>query len=462
MVCEESCRWHKEFQDSRGRQRRTFPRKERVDRDSEEIFRQNEMEHSRHHWDTWFSQGYDKHSGSNKVKQSGRWTWLNWFVPAVISIVGMWVSYGIVSKEWCVKRVADGIKSSKIPEVDKEEPFLERKELIETLTKYFDRMKWNTVVITGPRGSGKSTAVRMALQNKPSVVAASFSSGDFTAPLITKIGVTNIPENTSSLRVFEAAVKSLAQKRPLVIVPTVVVEVDSKCTPQDLQELLLDLKNWSHDCKYAKFVVVMSQSRTLYGLNIGLSELRCSCYIVDDLGEGEAEEFLKESFSLILEIPEMNVDDLVNSTLPKVGCRLLHLHELTKELDIFRPNTVEKLKKVLDNFVQRKIRQSAIAITSFVESAKVDRRKAANVFKKAMDKKTTLILSEACTEMGITIQDYYGIKNIYPYLFNVDPMESTISVSSQFMFQATSVFVANEEKRRADEQDAKRKKGWFF
>ena len=126
-------------------------------------FPKKEKEHSRHHWDTWFSQGYDKHSGSNKVKQSGRWTWLNWFVPAVISIVGMWVSYGIVSKEWCVKRVADGIKSSKIPEVDKEEPFLERKELIETLKKYFDRMKWNTVVITGTRGSAKAMTNTVAV-----------------------------------------------------------------------------------------------------------------------------------------------------------------------------------------------------------------------------------------------------------------------------------------------------------
>lgn len=52
------------------------------------------------------------------------------------------------------------------------------------------------------------------------------------------------------------------------------VECNDRCMPQQLQTLLLTLKNWGHDLKILHPIVVISSSRVVFSIKISFQELR--------------------------------------------------------------------------------------------------------------------------------------------------------------------------------------------
>ena len=79
-------------------------------------------------------------------------------------------------------------------------------------------------------------------------------------------------------------------KVPLILV----VEVNERCSSEQLQSLLLVLKNWGADLRLVRPLVILSAAKAAFGLHIGLLQLRTVPFLVEDLTEAEAELLVKD------------------------------------------------------------------------------------------------------------------------------------------------------------------------
>jgi len=146
--------------------------------------------------------------------------------------------------------------------------------------------------------------------------------------------------------------------------PKIVVEVDLRCTPEQMQELLLNIKTWGFELHLAQFVVVVSQSRILPKLTISTDDLRCVCIAVGDLSKDETKVHLQEGFKLLKNMngtsfEESEVKELVEFTEKIIGRRLMHMDDLFEKLVKSRWS-VEQIKDVAKFQVQQKILNAVI------------------------------------------------------------------------------------------------------
>jgi len=201
------------------------------------------------------------------------------------------------------RRFARRIAKSRVyPEARKGfPPLLPRREVVDRIKKRLADGPGSdkSIIIVGPRGAGKSTAAHMALKNRSHVVRASFR-GDiprFIRFVFTQVGITEIPATTDLISKFESVLHHVKMKHN--IMPKIMVGVDPRCTPEQMQELLLHIKAWGFEHHLAQFVVAVSESRILPGLTISIDDLRCVCIAVGDLSRDETNVHLQEGFKLL-------------------------------------------------------------------------------------------------------------------------------------------------------------------
>ena len=225
--------------------------------------------------------------------------------------------------------------------------FLERKNVFNSLEPTFKGYS-STAVVYGPRGSGKSTAVRHVFSNRKCVVTSKLpTNGEsntcvqvWASRLLYSLGIQNIPSGVDPLDILEESLvqfKAKGQKTSLKDLPIIIVEVDSRCEGQFLQNLLLQTKDLGGDKELANFVVVLSASRAAYNVDIGLDELRAHAVLVDELSDDEAKEYLRSYLmKTIKNLSDEEVEEVVNDTLCKVGNLLLHLVPLCESVLVIK------------------------------------------------------------------------------------------------------------------------------
>ena len=149
-----------------------------------------------------------------------------------------------------------------------------------------------TWLVTGPRGSGKTTLINMLLKDKWNVIAVTINTWDaftersFASSINESLTNHNITEQGPW---FLQSVLRMAKDPPILV-----VEVNERCSSEQLQSLLLVLKNWGADLRLIRPLVILSTSKAAFGLHIGLMQLRTVPFLVDDVTEAEAELLLKD------------------------------------------------------------------------------------------------------------------------------------------------------------------------
>ena len=221
--------------------------------------------------------------------------------------------------------------------------FLERKNVFNSLEPTFKGHS-STAVVYGPRGSGKSTAVMHVFSNRKCVVTSTLPTDgesntcvkDWASSVLDSLGIQNIPSGVDPLNILEESLvqfKAKGQKTTsLKDLPIIIVEVDSRCEGQFLENLLLQTKHLGADRKLANFVVVLSASRAAYNVQIGLNKLRAHAVLVDELSDDEAKEYLRSYLmKTIKNLSDEEVEEVVNDALCKVGNLLLDLVSLCED-----------------------------------------------------------------------------------------------------------------------------------
>ena len=220
--------------------------------------------------------------------------------------------------------------------------FLERKNVFNSLEPTYMGYS-STAVVYGPRGSGKSTAVMHVFSNRKCVVTSTLPTDgesntcvkDWASSVLDSLGIQNIPSGVDPLKILKESLvqfKAKGQKTSLKDLPIIIVEVDSRCEGQFLENLLLQTKHLGGDKELANFVVVLSASRAAYNVKIGLDQLRAHAVLVDELSDDEAKEYLRSYLmKTIKNLSDEEVEEVVNDALCKVGNLILHLVPLCED-----------------------------------------------------------------------------------------------------------------------------------
>ena len=320
-----------------------------------------------------------------------------------------------------------------------------------------------TFIVSGARGTGKSTAVMKLLDKRENTVIGSCHGtwDDYLIRLVKNLGV-DIPQPPPQSRPFALSVERGIFRRALTVLkksgvtPIVVVELDERCTPEQLVTLLLEMKALGHDDLLAKFVVLVPSPWILNNVEIGLSELRCQYFPTDDLSKDEAKKFLTYVFSdevkrltgVQLTTPEVRV--LIDRTIETVGTRILHLREVQHLVTIKSRGKSESVCKDdiqswIDEYTRRKVEASKVVISAFLQkfSHQIKKEKANKFFMKLISN-TPIDVIEAAKELDISAQQL--MKTPADILYYVDPETLIVTVGSKFMVEAIKIFLKEQQK----------------
>ena len=323
------------------------------------------------------------------------------------------------------------IENARITDLMVNEPVMPRKEVVKMLhNDIVDPVhKRYALVVSGPRGTGKSCAVKMAMEGYAGTVVVPFVSS-MEADLWRAIGVKRLPPDTQVDILMRHYLKKLPKP------PIFILEVDSQCTAKDVQDLLLQVKRWGFKERLARFVVVVSGSRILREVQIGLSELRCDYVEVGDLSKKEAEEFARHIFSRLSDGEVVN--RLVERVVDNCGGRLLFLHELQEYINRAEGKG-QSVEKAVDTYIRGEIKLCENYIKWTV--LEVNNNKACKSFLEKLLEGQPLCYSEIIGDSEEMLSPKEILQFQIAHVIYVHPRSLLITTGSRFMEKAMEQYL---------------------
>ena len=247
-------------------------------------------------------------------------------VPGLLSLLGVtlsllgvtvtWVTFIRDSESRAVWRVNRLMKQATCDTVLDPSSFIPRESVMATLHERSGNIQNFTCLVSGPRGAGKTTLVRQALQNKPGVLVIEVTPGVavseawLAAALLEALKIQHLP---AALQKRPLVLTALAKQKPDPLV--LLVEVGERCTSKQLQALLLCLKVWGADYGLIQPIVVVSSSQAVFGLTIGSVALRTRLVTVPNMTAAEATELLT---TILKKVVKGYTEELGSETCSKV------------------------------------------------------------------------------------------------------------------------------------------------
>ena len=343
------------------------------------------------------------------------------------------------------QKLEEKIRNSMYPPDKKCSPFINRRGLLDIM-KIFNLMKKKkTVVVCGPRGSGKTAAVMDSLAREEMVIVTTVvGEKDLdkklaraiieSLGLYTKSDVNHNDVVVNALKTFQDRTK---YKRP----PVLVVEINERFkSPQVFENLLLALKDWGHDKELIYPVVVLSTSRAALGLKLSMNALRAQYVSVGDLHKDEAELYVKElckESQLVGADDEKAVSKCAQIVVDAIGCRLLHLDGFADNVRSLKSTNekvaLEDLKVVAAKYERIQMEDSREALQELYKTFPKEKLHR-HFFKKPG---AAVNMDEFCKIVGkerkIVLET---LSVIQPHPFYTDPDTRTVIVGSIFFQKA--------------------------
>ena len=344
--------------------------------------------------------------------------------------------YGPVLKKNLKNKI---LKSTYPPEYKDVSPYIPRRGLPD-FTKIFAAMeKQKTVIVCGPRGSGKSAAVRDSLAGEKKVIVATVDGEDDFDEKIARAITKSLGQHTTAdenhTELVMNTLKTMQAKKWSP--PVLVVEVNERFTsPDALQNLILTLKKWGHDKGFVYPVVVLSTSRAALGLKLSMDALRAQYVSVGDLHKDEAECYIKElcnKLKLVGADDEKAVSECAQNIVEIIGCRLLHLDGVADNVRFLKSTNekvaLEDLKVVAAKYEQIQMEESREALQELYETFPTE-----EIHRQFFEKPGAAVnMDDFCKSVGkerkIVLET---LSKIQPHPFYMDPDTRTVIVGSIF------------------------------
>ena len=337
------------------------------------------------------------------------------------------------------------IRESTYPEKNKKPSlYISRGGLPDIMNILATKEKHKTVVVCGPRGSGKTAAVRETLEGKKGVVVVTLAGESQLCQQLACAITESLGLHTNKLvyhaKVVVNALKEIRREPAHAGVehpPVLVVEVNERFTPKALEELALTLKDWGHDKALVRPIVVLSTSRAAMGLDIAMDEVRAEFASVGDLDREEAKRYIEK---LCRELKLEGADD--NEAISKcaeqvvqlLGSRLLHLDSFADQVRLFKNQQQVSLKALVQFASERETRMlkgSRRALTLFNECfPNANKNDIYGIFK---EPGAAVDVDEFSKMVGENVPKVlHVLSDIQPHPFYVDPKTQTVTVGSVF------------------------------
>ena len=325
--------------------------------------------------------------------------------------------------------------------------YIRRGGLPDVVDIFAAKEKQKTVMVCGPRGSGKTAAIRETLEGKKGVVVVTLAGESqlrqkLACAITESLGL-NTNKQVDHTEVVVNALKEI-RRNPgsLEHPPVLVVEVNERFTsPKALEELALTLKDWGHDEALVRPIVVLSTSRAAMGLGIGMEELRAEFASVGDLDREEAKRYI-EQLCTELKLEGANDNDAVSKYSEQVvqilGSRLLHLDSFADQVRFFK-NTSDQQQVSLKTLVKLASEHETIKLKDSRRALKLFHKRFPNANKKDLygifKKPGAAVDVDEFSEMvGEDVSTVLNrISDIQPHPFYVDPKTQTVGVGSVFV-----------------------------
>ena len=374
-------------------------------------------------------------------------------VAALVAALGLGWNFsrdGLLWNNLNVWRVKMAIKASKLkmPEMD---GYVKRDQEMEAFKKdlYDPRLRIRTIIVTGPRGSGKSTLVQHCLADKGKVVRirldtrSDFSEEEFAENAMKTIGLPYRQSGTNAMGLLSLALQGLRESQKEL--PIIVVETDNRCTPDQLRSLLVLMKYFGADEELIRPIIVLSSSTSAFGLCIEEAELRSHYFHVDNLTDEQCLEYVESRLSSTIEGDEQEISKFVKEVVPLLGIgnRLIDLDSLLvgiSELNL--DNKLDKIQHKLDkvqehikSYVEQRVRSYTSSLRRFFEEVKGTCHSKKNV-KGAFElllEEGSMPLHTFCEVCGVEEERLIEIiSKIHPLPFDVNPKLRTIHFHAIF------------------------------
>ena len=167
-----------------------------------------------------------------------------------------------------------------------------RLQIESTISEFIDApLVKRYLVITGARGTGKSTAVAAVAKGKSSVIHLKVKSeeDDFYSLLSAEIGT----DKDTKINIIAAKLRSAHKIDPVtgkILVPTIVLDVNMKSEQSKLvKDAAIVAKELAVDGAVANVIIILSDNNAAFGLPVDHSRRDLIC--IDDFTKEEAREY---------------------------------------------------------------------------------------------------------------------------------------------------------------------------
>mmetsp|Transcript_2188 Transcript_2188/g.5028 ORF Transcript_2188/g.5028 Transcript_2188/m.5028 type:complete len:378 (-) Transcript_2188:172-1305(-) len=204
---------------------------------------------------------------------------------------------------------------------------LHRRGVFDSFKAALEDPDFNTVMLYGTRGAGKTTAIESVLQKQKGVVAWNLTANTYeSATAEMKQYWKELFDPLDRTYAEDVCLRILHKYgRPLIVV----VSVEAQAKPTALRSLLHFCKSMSYNTKYVRFVVDVSVSRVALDMRTDFVKLRLRKVWVGPLTRPEAHSFLMKQ--LPPEWTGVQKQTVSQEITSKLGCVVLTLTEICKE-----------------------------------------------------------------------------------------------------------------------------------
>ena len=180
-------------------------------------------------------------------------------------------------------------------------------------------------------------------------------------------------------------------------------------------------------------IVVLSSSKSTFGLAISEKELRSHYFHVDDLTDEQCLEYIESRLSMMIEGDEQEeISNFVKEVVPHLGIgnRLIHLDSVLVGMS---KQNLDKIQQHIESCVEEEVLAYTNSVRSFLGTCDSKRKEAIKrVFKLLLEKGSMPLhtFREVC---GVKEERFIEIiSNIHPHPFYVNPLHKTIRFHAIF------------------------------